>query len=143
MRIDLRIAPAATFAGSMFLVDDTTLFVFGNNRATDEFSARQSRNPAVIERHILRRIAPLAAAAIPFAEVIGPVINHVETLQSGISSAAEHRVFDLVARLGRFAVIGPDERASAETLAARGLLQPVPSGYAVAFATNRHLAALI
>jgi hypothetical protein len=142
MRINLRIAPAATFAGSMFLVDDTTLFVFGNNHATDAFSARQSRNPAVIERHIQRKIAPLAAAAIPFAEVIGPVIDHVETLRSGISAAAEHRVFDLVARLGRFAVIGPDARASAETLVGRGLLQPVPGGYAVAFATNRHLAAL-
>ncbi|MBA3910554.1 MAG: hypothetical protein C0524_11870 [Rhodobacter sp.] len=143
MRIDLRIAPAAAFSGSMFLVDDTTLFIFGTDSGTAGFSARQSRNPAVVERHILRKLAPLAAAAVPFAEVIGHVIDHVETPRSEIARAADHTVFDLVARLGRFAVIGPDQRASAEALAAQGLLQPVPGGYAVAFASNRHLAALI
>jgi hypothetical protein len=143
MRIDLRFAPAAAFDGSMFLVDDTTLFLFGTDSGTDGFSARRSRNPAVVERHVLRKIAPLAAAAVPFAEVIGTVIDHVDTLRSAIAGSADHAVFDLVARLGRFAVIGPEQRASAEDLVARGLLQPVPGGYAVAFATNPRLAALM
>ncbi len=143
MRIDLRIAPAAAFSGSMFLVDDTTLFLFGNDAGKGGFSARQSRNPAVIERHILRKNTRLAAAAVPFSEVIGHVLDHVESLRSRIVGAADRSVFDRVARLGRFAVIAPGERARAEALAAQGMLQPVPGGYALTFTMNRHLAALV
>jgi hypothetical protein len=144
MHIDLRIAPAAAFLGSSFyMIDDTTLFLFGSDPTTKSFSARQTRNPEVIDRQVLKKVKPLADSAVPFNDLIGNISDHVDELRRGVLEVSHRTVFDLVARLGRFAVLPDEQRAAAKVLVARGLLQQVPGGYALAISSYPLLAELM